>query len=345
MTNRERFLATIERRSVDRPATWLGEPTSDAVPQLLRHFGAASITQMKEKLDDDVFEMNVPYHSPVSDHIAAALPFAKKDEHGSYQERTLTAPGFFEDYSDPSAVELFDWPDPANYIDRNECARRANAVPPDKACMVLAWSAHFQDACSAFGMETALVKMIAEPEMLDAVIDRITEFYLRANEIVYESTRGRLDAVLIGNDFGTQTGLLLAPELIRKHVLRGTKQFIDQAHSYNIKVIHHSCGSVAPVIPDLIATGADAVHPIQALAAEMDAETLSARFGSAASFCGGLDAQHLLVSGTAEAVYKRVRKLAQLFPTGLVISPSHEAILPDTKPANIEAMFRAAHGG
>ena len=25
---------------------------------------------------------------------------------------TLTAPGFFEDYTDPSKVDDFDWPDP-----------------------------------------------------------------------------------------------------------------------------------------------------------------------------------------------------------------------------------------
>jgi uroporphyrinogen decarboxylase len=36
-----------------------------------------------------------------------------------------------------------------------------------------------------------------------------------------------------------------------------------------------------------------------------------------------------------------VLELKELFPTGLVISPSHEAILPDIPPANIEALFKA----
>ena len=40
---------------------------------------------------------------------------------------------------------------------------------------------------------------------------------------------------------------------------------------------------------------------------------------------------------------EKVGQLKELFPTGLVLSPSHEAILPDIPPANIEAMARAAN--
>lgn len=53
--------------------------------------------------------------------------------------------------------------------------------------MGVIWSAHFQDACAAFGMETALIKMMLEPEIFEAVINRITDFYLKANEIFYEA--------------------------------------------------------------------------------------------------------------------------------------------------------------
>ena len=65
--------------------------------------------------------------------------------------------------------------------------------------------------------------------MFKAVIDRILDFYLKANEIFYEATKGRLDAVLIGNDFGSQQGLMLSPDLIRSLVFPGTKKLIDQA--------------------------------------------------------------------------------------------------------------------
>ena len=340
MDHIERFYRTIERQPVDRPATWIGEPVHSAIPALLKHFGVDSFLDLKKKVDDDVYHVNVPYQSPTSNHVAAAFDFAKKDGlNHDYEERTLTAPGFFEDYEDPEGVNDFDWPDPEKYIDPVKCREVVEEVPEDAVPMVLAWSAHFQDACAAFGMETALIKMMTEPEMFKAVIDRIMQFYLKANEIFYESTKGKLKAVLIGNDFGSQQGLMLSPALIRELVFPGTKQLIDQAHAYGLKVIHHSCGCIYDIIPDLIELGADAIHPIQALAHNMEAERLARDFGGKASFCGGVDAQNLMVHGTPDQIIAEVKRLAGLFPTGLIISPSHEAILPDTPPANVEALF------
>lgn len=343
MTHRERFYATIERRSVDRPATWIGEPVSDSIPGLAAYFGVEDLSGVKAVLGDDVYHVNVPYRSPVSGHVAAAFDFPKKDS-PDYEHRSLTAPGFFEDYHDPADVSRFPWPDPRDHIDPAACRRVVDEQPQDVAVLGLLWAAHFQDACAAFGMETALVTMIENPAMFDAVIGRILEFYLAAGEIFYENTKGRLDAVLIGNDFGSQTGLMLSPGLIRDHVFDGTRQLIEQAHSYGVKAIHHSCGAVHSIIGDLIELGADAIHPMQALAKDMSAERLAADFGGRVSFCGGLDAQELLVHGSPSEVASRVRELQRLFPTGLIISPSHEAILPDTPPENVAAMFHAATG-
>jgi len=71
----------------------------------------------------------------------------------------------------------------------------------------------------------------------------------------------------------------------------------------------------------------------------METKSLKYRFCDNISFCGGVDAQNLLVKGTPENVRKNARELRNVFPTGLMISPSHEAILLDISPANIEALF------
>lgn len=341
MDHLERFYATIERRPVDRPASWLGLPVPEACERLFAHFWVDSVMQLKEYLQDDIYPVEVPYHSPYSDAIYDAFAFAKNTEHGEPDQRTLTVPGFFADYSDPSRIDDFDWPDPAKYIDPLACARVVEQAPPNYPVLGVLWSAHFQDACAAFGMETALVKMLVEPDMFQAVIDRITEFYLQANEIFYQATKGKLHAVLIGNDFGSQRGLMVSPDALRKFVLPGTKRFIEQAKSYDLKVIYHSCGSIYDIIPDLIAVGVDAIHPIQALAKNMEPTRLKREFGDQVSFCGGVDAQDLLINGTPEQVRSKVLELREIFPTGLIISPSHEAILPDVNPANISALFAA----
>ena len=226
-------------------------------------------------------------------------------------------------------------------MSHDACVNAFNGLPEDKAVLGMMWSAHFQDACAAFGMENAMVIMLTEPDLFRAVIDRIVDFYLEANKIFYEAGQGKLDVVLIGNDFGSQSGLMVSPDMLREFVFPGTARLIEQAKSFRLKVIHHSCGSIYEIIPDLIEQGADAIHPVQVLAKNMDPVKLQEEFAGKVSFCGGVDVQRLLVHGTPDEVRTEVKKLRELFPTGLIISPSHEAVLPDVAPANLRAMFEA----
>ena len=339
MNSLERFYATAERRPVDRPAAWLGMPDPQALPGLFSYYGVKDIHELKMAVGDDFYAVEVPYESETAHAIYAAFDWYKNGEVDA-MNRTLTAPGCFHDAEDMEDL-VFDWPDPAAYIDAAECRRRVEMAPEGKTVLGILWSAHFQDTCAAFGMETALMNMIAVPELYEAVNEKVLEFYLKANRIFYEATKGKLHAVLIGNDMGSQRGLMISPELVRRFVITGCRRLTEQAHSYGLKVIYHSCGAISDIIPDLIDAGVDIIHPIQALAAGMEPEGLKEKFGDRVSFCGGVDTQELLVHGTPEDVRKKVEELKRLFPTGLILSPSHEAILPDVPPENIGALFDA----
>ena len=96
------------------------------------------------------------------------------------------------------------------------------------------------------------------------------------------------------------------------------------------------------MIPDLIEAGVEALHPIQAKAANMEAEKLQREFGDDLCFIGGIDTQDILNHGTADEVRAEVRRVIDIFGNGIVISPSHEAILPDVPPENVDAMFDEA---
>lgn len=338
MNSLERFYATVERKPVDRPASWLGMPSPGALEGLFRHYQVDNMPALKEKIGDDLYAVEVPYQSECASAIYAAFDWYR-DGAVDAVDRTLTAPGYFSDAGDPAEVENFDWPDPARYIDREECLRRVREAPAGKTVVGMAWSAHFQDTCAAFGMEQALMHMIAEPELYQAVDDKVMEFYLKANEIFYEAVKGRLHGVLIGNDMGSQRGLMVSPELLRRFVIPGCRKLVEQAHAYGLKVIYHSCGAIADIIPDLIDAGVDVVHPIQALARGMQPESLRQRFEGKISFCGGVDTQELLVRGSGQEIRDKVRELAEIFPTGLILSPSHEALQPDVPASNVEAMF------
>ena len=117
------------------------------------------------------------------------------------------------------------------------------------------------------------------------------------------------------------------------------RKLVEVAHSYGVKVVYHSCGSIVEAIPLLIEAGVDIIHPIQALAAGMDPQNLKDKFEGQVSFCGGVDTQDLLPNGTPEQVAAKVKELRTIFPTGLIISPSHEGLQEDVPPQNIKAMF------
>jgi uroporphyrinogen decarboxylase len=316
-------------------------PVPAAYDNLFNFFKVNNLRELKQKIDTDIWEVDFPYNHPPNNHIAMAFNFSKGGQ--SMDTRSLTAPGFFEDYRDPQIddIDAFNWPNPIDHIDPDECRRVVEEIPNDYAIMGVLWSAHFQDVYSAFGMEKAFINMLKRPEIFVEVHDRIIDFYLKANKIFYEATKGKVDAVLIGNDFGGQQRLMLSPDLIRKFAMPGAKKLIDQAKKYGLKVIYHSCGSIFEAIPELIQIGVDAIHPIQALAADMGALNLKKHFFEQVSFCGGVDAQELLVFDSPDQVKEKVCELKKIFPTGLIISPSHEAILPDIPPENIEALFWA----
>ena len=76
---------------------------------------------------------------------------------------------------------------------------------------------------------------------------------------------------------------------------------------------------------------------------EQALENLKSKFDGQISFCGGVDTQDLLPNGTPEMVAAKVKELRTYFPTGLIVSPSHEGLQPDVPPVNIKALFDEAN--
>jgi uroporphyrinogen decarboxylase len=104
----------------------------------------------------------------------------------------------------------------------------------------------------------------------------------------------------------------------------------------------HSCGSIYRVIPQLIEAGVEILHPIQALAKNMDAASLSEKYAGKIVFMGGIDAQHILPFGAREEVKAEVRRVKKLLGPNYIVCASHETLLPDVPPENVAAMAEAA---
>ena len=86
----------------------------------------------------------------------------------------------------------------------------------------------------------------------------------------------------------------------------------------------------------------EALHPLQAKASNMEAERLAREVKGEIAFIGGIDTQQILVHATPDEVKQEVRRVKRLLGPCLVVSPSHEALLPNVSPENARAMAEAA---
>jgi uroporphyrinogen decarboxylase len=187
-------------------------------------------------------------------------------------------------------------------------------------------------------MEDLLMKMCTHPEVVHAMLNKLCGFYLEANEILYQQAGDLIDAHFMGNDFGSQTDLLMSPDQFEEFYLPWLKKFADQAHRYGHRSMLHCCGSIYRIIDQLAEVGIDCIHPIQALATNMNADYLAQHFKGKIKFMGGIDTQHLLPEGTAEAVRLDTERIIDLLSPGLIVSPSHESLMPNVPIENVIAM-------
>jgi len=193
-----------------------------------------------------------------------------------------------------------------------------------------------------FGMENYFTKMYSDPMIVEAVTEHVVDFYLQINERWFDIAGDQIDAVFFGNDFGCQQDLMVSPELLDRFIFPHYSRIIQRAKRRGYKVVTHSCGAIDKIIPRLIDMGVDALHPIQARARGMDACTLASKYKDKLIFIGGVDAQHLLPFGTTKQVYDEVCRLKDIFGSNYIVSPSHESLLSNIPPENIEAMANAA---
>ncbi len=331
MTRRERVKTIFSGQPADRCGFWLGNPHHETWPILFDHCGARDAAGVRRYFGDDFTwfwagDYRHPDGKPEFDFRPAS--------------HAHCAEGVFADCESVAEVDAFPWPNP-DYLDFSQALAALRAAGDAYRAGGM-WAPFFHIVAAFFGMENYFVKMYTDPEVVEAVTARICEYYLAGNARFFAQAGELLDGYFFGNDFGTQLDLFIHPEMFDRFILPWFRRFTEQAHGFGCQVILHSCGSVHKVIDRLIDAGVDALHPLQALATGMDADALAARFKGRIAFMGGVDTQHLLVNGTPQQVYDDTRRVMDRLGPCLVVSPSHEAVLPNVPPDNLAAMARAA---
>lgn len=192
------------------------------------------------------------------------------------------------------------------------------------------------------GMEQTYLDLALNPEIADAIIGHIVEYFLEYNERVFAAAGDAIDIFMMGDDFGTQQGPMMSLETWRRFFRPGFAAFIELAHRHGLRVMHHTCGSVVDLIPDFIDCGLDTLQSLQPQAAGMDLGLLRREYGRDLCFHGGIDIQEVLPHGSPDDVREHVRRQIEAAGDegGYILCTAHN-IQPDTPVENVLAMYEA----
>ena len=330
MKRRERIRAIIAGTPADRCGFWVGHPDGVTWPLLHHAFGTANAQEFRQKIGDDFAGLSSQWFP---DFYEGGVFLIKKTSDCD--------PGPLATCESVADVARgYVWPDASKCRFDSCLATLRQAGDVYRASGV--WGHFFHNLIDLFGLEDYLVKMHTAPDVVLAATERVCNFYLEANERFYALAGDEVDACFIGNDLGTQHGLMCSPEMYERFIFPWFKKFADQAKRHGKQMILHSCGAVHPLIPRFIELGVDCLHPLQALAKDMDAQTLARDFKGRIAFMGGVDTQELLVHGSPDDVRRDVRRLKATLGPRYIVSPSHETLLSNVPPENVRAMAEEA---
>lgn len=235
----------------------------------------------------------------------------------------------------PGNLDHYRFPDPD---DPSRYASYAN-LPIDKGdrfVVVNLGFSLFERAWTLVGMENLLMAMLREKPFVNELLDRILAFNLRVieNACAYD-----VDAMMFGDDWGMQTGVLMGPKLWREYIKPRIRQMYRLVKSRGKFVFIHSCGKVDELFPDLIDCGLDVFNPFQPEV--MDVFEVKRRYGERLSFFGGISTQKTLPYETVDQVKAQVRRLLDQVGKngGYIAAPAH-AIPADARPENVAAMIQ-----
>jgi uroporphyrinogen decarboxylase len=216
----------------------------------------------------------------------------------------------------------------------------------DKAVMLGFGGNLFEMGQFLYGTDDFLVNLMIEEQEMESLLDKIMEIHLENLGKVLNSLGDSIDIIQLGDDLGTQSSLMISPELYRKSFLKRHKILFDFIHkNSNAKVFLHSCGAIAPLIPDLIDAGVDILNPVQIGASGMNPVLLKKEYGKDLVFWGGgIDTQHTLPNGTVAEVKDAVKKNCEILMKdgGFVFNQVHNIVAGIT-PENIIAMYDTAN--
>ena len=344
MISKERVLTSLSHNQPDRtPCNYLGTPEADE--KLKTHFATDSMETVLEKLGVDMRIVDAPYVGPELQrwddgryedywgHIRKPI----KNQAGVYNE-AVELP--YADFKTVADVDNARWPK-AEWFDYSgiaaECERQASYAvvfgSPGNMDLI-------NGTARGRGVEQVMYDIALDDPVGMACMERRFQCCYERSDVALKAAGGKVDIFWIGDDFGSQNGLLISPEKWRELFFPKIKTMCELGHGYGAKVMLHSCGSTRRVWPMLIEAGVDIYDTVQPEAVDMDPTQLKQKFGDRICFHGTVSTQNTLPFGSTQDIADEIRLRINTVGKngGLILAPAHN-IQPDTPIENILAMY------
>lgn len=236
--------------------------------------------------------------------------------------------------------ELLAYRFPEEHVD--ELVRRMETVCRDRETYYIGCDVSpcvFEMYWRLRGMEQAMLEMAMNPMLAGKMFQRCADFAILLATTAAD--RYPLDWLWTGDDAASQQAMLMSPAAWRDLVKPNLKRIIDVAKARGLPTAFHSCGAIAPIIPDLIEIGVNVLNPIQGNCPGMEPLELKRQFGQDLAFMGGVDTQYLLPCGSADDVRRETAKLIEGMTAdggGYILAASH-TLPPETPVENVFALY------
>ena len=119
--------------------------------------------------------------------------------------------------------------------------------------------AFFQIMQNLRGTENIMMDFFTQPEEVQKLIDRLWNGYHQP--ALEEQLKLKPDIVGLNDDWGTQTALLISPDLWRQFMKPVYRRMIALCHQGGAKAWFHSCGYTRAILPEFIELGLDVINP------------------------------------------------------------------------------------
>jgi uroporphyrinogen decarboxylase len=196
------------------------------------------------------------------------------------------------------------------------------------------WIVFFEQMQQLFGFENLLVALALEMPEVYRLRDDLLRFNLAWLDRWLASD---YQGIHFADDWGSQTSLLIPPDLWRSFFKPVYKEMFYKVKSKGLDVWYHSDGNILEIIPDLIELGVDVLN---CQASVMDLDQLSS-FAGKISFRTDIDRQKVLPFVSPAEVKEYVFSLFHHLgtPYGGIIACGE--ISEDVPLENIRAMYEA----